>query len=174
MPDHDKEQDIITDNDPKECIIPEVMTEDIIIDANGISRNSMGQVVKGSKSLYPKGAPKKIKSLNKLIERKCGEDAERLVQKLVMIALYDPEQPEIVYDKKTGDVKTKKKLFHFYNATTQLQALTLLMKYYFGSPAEKIQVDKTVDIRIHKQIADLTKIINANHEKLQIVKGGKE
>jgi hypothetical protein len=115
-----------------------------------------------------------MKSLEKLIERKTGPECERLIQKLVGIALYDPDEPEINYDRDSGETTVKKKLFHFYSANTQMQALQLLMAYYFGRPSEKLQVDQNVNINIEKKVGIITKLISDNKERLKLVEGGRE
>ena len=164
--------DIITDDDVVPFRDPNNLP-DAKIDEKGIIRNSLGQIVKGSQPLH-RGRPKRLRSLDKFIERKMGPDAERLVQKLVEIALYDPDMPMIDYDKKTGETITKKKTWHYYSAGHQIEALRLLASYYFGRPKESIEIDKNVNINIEKKVGMVTKLINENHERLQVVSGGKD
>ncbi len=165
-----KVQDIIRDYEEGEPI-DIVPKKEIIREPNGVIREvKSGKFVKGSR---PQSKIKHDK-LSKILERKVGPDIERAIQKLAEIALYDPDMPEVKYDKETGETKVGKKLFHFYNAATQMQALTLMLKYYYGNPRKEIQIDQHVDVKIEKKVADLTKLINANQERLQIVNGGKK
>jgi hypothetical protein len=103
-----------------------------------------------------------------------GDDAEILFKKLIEIAMYDPEMPEVVYDKKSGETKTRKKRYHYYSAGHQMEALRLLAHYYFGRPKESIEVDKNVNINIEKKVGMITKLISENQDRLKVVKGGKD
>jgi len=150
---------------------PDVITDEIVVSDEGIVRESKsGRFVKGTKNPRDVTKAVKIKQLKEIIERKTGKDCERIIQKLAMIALYDPEEPTMVKDEKTGEWKTAKKRYHFYNATTQMQAITLLLAYVYGRPTEKTEVDKQVDVRIDKRVADITQLINKNKERLKLVK----
>lgn len=163
MPEHpDHVEDIITD----------VVPTEIHGDPEGVIRTSTGQFQQGTKS-PPSAFHQRNKNLIKNIEKKCGNNADTLVQKLINIAMYDPEQQEKYVDKEDGLTKYRKKSFHFYNSQTQLAALTLLMKYVFGNPRKEVQIDKNVDIKIEKKVADLTRLINDNQDRLQIINGGR-
>ena len=140
----------------------------IRVDRFGVMRDDKGRFVSGT--INGKSAKKAYK-LDEILENKFGEDLNEVFEKIKQIALYDPDKPEIVYDDK-GQPKLKKKNWHFYNANTQMQALTLMVKYYYGNPRKEIQIDQTVDIKIEKKVADLTKLINEN--RLQIENKGKE
>ncbi len=144
--------------------------EDIITDlpSTKVMRDKKGMFVKGTKNPRVSYHARNV-NLVKLIEKKCGKGSEKLVTTLVKIATYNPEQLE-TYTDDAGNKKTRKKRYHFYNSQSQLTALTLLMKYVFGQPRKEIQVDKTVDVKIEKKVADLTKLINENHERLKVVK----
>ena len=156
----DKNPDIITDR----------ITDIAIVTDDGIVRNDKGRFLEGTKN--PREAKKAvtIKNLKEIIERKTGKDCERIIQKLAMIALYDDQEPEAVKNKETGEWETRKKTYHFYNATTQMQAITLLLAYFYGRPTEKQEIDKNVDVRIDKRVADITQLINQNKERIKLVK----
>ncbi len=166
MDKEDEFTDYITDVD--------MLTPDTKITEDGIVRHSSGilqdektgRFVKGN---APPGLPKKIKRLQQLIDNKTnGGDA--LVTQLLKIALYDPDVTTTEIDKKTGELVERKKRYHFINATTQMQAITLLAHYYFGPPATHKTIDKNVNINIEKKVADITQLINANKDRLKIVK----
>jgi len=160
----------ITIPDPKDGFITDSKEDLIIIEESGVMRDrKTGQYVKGTISGPGKQGFKNLK-LDKLIVKECGPDAEMLIQKILKIALYDPDKEILVKDEKTGLQKYIKKVFHFYNANVQMQALTLLMKYYYGNPRKEIQIDQNVDIKIEKKVADITKLINDNQDRLKIVK----
>ena len=142
----------------------------IIRNDDGVLRDEKGKFLPGTKNAAYR---KKNTDLDKLLERKCGNSLERVLQKLSEIALYDPDMKILHYDDETGESKLKNRRFHFYNAQAQMQALTLLCKYYYGNPRKEIQIDQTVDIKIEKKVADLTKLINDNQERLRLVNGGK-
>jgi len=168
-------QDIITD------IISDELEEDITefkkVEVVPV-RSEDGTLRDKATGKWLKGTAHKTKAkhhrLSKLLERKVGVDIERAIQKLVEIAMYDPDMPDIKYNRETGESSVGKRTFHFYNAATQLQALTLLLKYYYGNPRSEIQIDQTVDVKIEKKVADLTKLINDNQDRLHVVDGGKE
>lgn len=121
---------------------------------------------KPNKKANPKAS--KQRQLELLLANKLGPDVHRVIDKLVQIAMYDPEKKEIVI--KDGKETVQKKRSHFYNSNTQMQALTLLLKYYYGDPRKEIQIDQNVDVKIEKKVADLTKLINTNSERLKLVK----
>jgi len=156
----DKNPDIITDR----------ITDIAIVTDDGIVRNDKGRFLEGTKN--PREAKKAvtIKNLKEIIERKTGKDCERIIQKLAMIAMYDDQEPEVVKNKETGEWETRKKRYHFYNATTQMQAITLLLAYFYGRPTEKQEIEKNVDVRIDKRVADITQLINQNKERIKLVK----
>jgi len=145
---------------------PETTTE------KGIVRDEKGRFVKGTKPASP-GRPKRLKQLDKFIRENTGQDADKLMEKLLEIAMYDPNQLEDRLDKKTGKVEQKKKTWHYYTAGHQMEALRLFLTYYLGPPAQNIEINKNVDIRIEKRVADFTKLINENYEKLKVIQGGK-
>ncbi len=92
--------------------------------------------------------------------------------------MYDPDLPAIIdtFDKegnKTG-ISVRKKTWHYYTAGHQMQALTLLANYYYGRPQETIKVDKNVNVKIEQRVADFTKLLNDNYERLRLIKGGKD
>ena len=143
---------------------------DIIVEENGIIRNKRnGQFQSGT--VGPRYA-KKAHALDIILETKLGKDISGALDKLSKIALYDPEEKFPVKGK-DGLFTLEKRKRHFYNAQTQLQALTLLCKYYYGNPRKEIQIDQTVDIKIEKKVADLTKLINDNQDRLKVINGGK-
>jgi len=154
--------DLVSRGDPKAPLVT--------VDKTGVARNKKGQFVEGS--VNPATPAKKIKlaQMKKIIESKTGKDCERILQKLSEIAMYDPDMPMMDKDPKTGEWVSKKRRFHFYNATTQMQAITLLLAYVYGRPTESKEVDKQVDVRIDKRVADITQLINANKERLKVVK----
>jgi len=51
-----------------------------------------------------------------------------------------------------------------------MQAITLLLAYFYGRPTEKQEIDKNVDVRIDKRVADITQLINQNKERIKLVK----
>ena len=110
--------------------------------------------------------------LDLLLIQQLGPDVNKVINKLVQIAMYDPDQMELVKDK-DGKEKLQKKRNHYYNANVQMTALTLLLKYYYGDPRKEIQIDQNVDVKIEKKVADLTKLINDNQERLKVINGGK-
>ena len=112
----------------------------------------------------------KQKQLDRVLTDKLGPDMVRALEKLVGIAMYDPDQLELRKDK-DGKETLQKKRNHFYNSNVQMQALTLLVKYFYGNPRKEIQIDQNVDVKIEKKVADLTKLINDNEEKIRLVKG---
>jgi len=152
----------------KKALYPkkDYITDIDVITENGIVRDEKGRFVKGHR---PPGPPKKIKKLQELIERKTGS-GEKLINQLVKLSMYDPDETILVTDKETGEVTEKKKRYHWVPATVQLQAITLLMNYYFGKPQENINVDKNVNVNIEKKVADITQLINENKERLKVVK----
>ena len=164
--------DIITDIDVDITDLDEKHSEPLIIveKETGIARNKEGHFIEGGSN--PREAVKKvkIKEMQKMIERKTGKDCERIIQKLAMIAMYDDQEPEVVKNKETGEWETRKKRYHFYNATTQMQSITLLLAYFYGRPTEKQEIDKNVDVRIDKRVADITQLINQNKERIKLVK----
>ena len=87
-----------------------------------------------------------------------------------MIALYDPDEKVLVKDESSGEYETKKRRYHFYNATTQMQAITLLLAYVYGRPTEKTETETQVDVRIEKTVADITSLIEQNKERIRLVK----
>ena len=139
-------------------------------EVSGVLRDETGKFLPGTAN--PRVA-KKVHNLDKILQRKLGDDLERVLQKLAEIALYDPDMKILHYDPESGESKLKNRKFHFYNAQAQMQALTLLCKYYYGNPRKEIQIDQTVDIKIEKKVADLTKLINDNQERLKLINGGK-
>jgi len=169
--------DFITDIDADITSLGEKGSEPLVIDTplvtvdnKGIARNQQGQFIEGTTN--PRDAVKKIKlkEMQKMIEKKTGPHCERIIQKLAEIALYDPEMPMMDKDKETGEWVTRKRRYHFYNSTTQMQAITLLLAYFYGRPTEKQEVDKQVDVRIDKRVADITQLINQNKERLKVIK----
>lgn len=165
--------DIITDADTDLNVdiapLPVTRTESDI--EKGIIRTETGQFVKGTRNPNA-GRPKKIKSLEKLIERRTGADCKLIVEKLVKIALYDPDKKITVVNKETGEEVETKRRGHFYTSSVQLQALQLLMAYYYGRPKEKVEVDKIVNINIEKKVGIITKLISENKDRLKLVDGG--
>lgn len=165
--------DIITDIDGDLLDLNKKGSNDalITVDDDGVARNQAGQFIEGTKD--PRATVKKIKlkEMQKMIEKKTGPHCERIIQKLSEIALYDPEMPTMGTDPKTGEWVSKKRRYHFYNSTTQMQAITLLLAYFYGRPTEKQEVDKQVDVRIDQRVADITQLINSNKDRLKLVKG---
>ena len=163
--------DRITDIDKHDIITTdEDIIDAVIVSETGIVRNKKGVFQKGTKN--PREALKqvKIKELKEIIERKTGKSCERIIQKLAMIALYDPDEKVLVKDESSGEYETKKRRYHFYNATTQMQAITLLLAYVYGRPTEKTETETQVDVRIEKTVADITSLIEQNKERIRLVK----
>ena len=149
---------------------PDRITDIVTVSEEGIVRNQEGQFVEGTRNPKKASQAVKVKQLKEIIERKTGKDCERIIQKLAEIAMYDSELPELVKNSDTGEYESRKKRYHFYNATTQMQAITLLLAYVYGRPTEKQEVDKQVDVRIDQRVADITTLINQNKERLKLVK----
>ncbi len=158
--DEEIEEDIIKDAEP------EYLTDIDVITEKGIVRDEKGRFVKGTS---PPGRPKRIKSIQQLIDRRTANNS-MIVDKLINIALYDPDMPIAKKDEKTGKITFVKRRYHYINATTQLQALTLLLHYQVGPPERQISVEKNVNINIEKKVADITQLINQNKERLKLVK----
>jgi hypothetical protein len=151
-------------------IITDMDTEDEFEDKQlELSRNDKGQWLPGQTG-NPKGRPKKIQRLTQLIKDKTGPDCNKIINRLMDIALYDPDELEQVIDEKTGEIKLRKRRYHFVNATTQLNAIQLLLAYVYGRPTEKQEIDKNVNINIEKKVADITQLINMNKNKIKLVK----
>ena len=110
----------------------------------------------------PKSRNTKQEMLEKLLTKKLGPEVRQVIDKLVEIAMYDPNIKEYVKDK-DGNTKIVSKRYHYYNANTQMQALTLLLKYYYGEPKKEVEVNQ--NINIEKKVANLTELINSNKER---------
>lgn len=169
----DTSEDVIRDYEDGEEIVEykkPYTDEDIVTDSYGITRYvKSGKFVKGTKS--PQRS--RLTKMRQLVQVYMGHDMERGIQKLMEIAMYDPDSPLVYYDKETDQAITRPRIAHFYTANTQLAALTLLIKYFYGSVPREVNIDQNVEVKIEKKVADLTKLINQNNDRLKLVKGGK-
>jgi hypothetical protein len=148
------------------------VSEDNPNDDREVLRDEKGRFLKGTKPLSP-GRPKRLRRLDDYIRKHYGENAEGLLDKLREIALYDPNQMEDKVDPNTGETIKKKKTWHYYTAGHQMEALRLMLAYFLGPPAQNVEINQNVDIRIEKRVADFTKLINENYDRLKLIKGGK-
>jgi len=132
---------------------------------DGSIRNSKGNITTASYNKTTMKTLSKQKKFNETIDRICGQDGERIVKKLVEIALYDPDMP--IYNSEKG--KVEKKRFHFYTASDQMKALQIVASYYFGKPVETKQIESNSTIQIEQRVANITKLITQNKEKADVI-----
>jgi hypothetical protein len=147
------------------------------IDQNGQWRRKGGTLIKGTpkgNGLNPNAPPKakqvRLDAFDRFVTGECGEDMNLLLSKIVQIAMYDPniiENPDIItdIDPKNSKPKVKK---HFYNAKNQMEAIKLLMAYYFGKPKESKVIEGTVDVKVEEKITNITKLITQNADRLTL------
>lgn len=107
----------------------------------------------------------KQKKFNETVERICGQDGERIVKKLLEIALYDPDMP--IYNSEKQKVEKRK--HHFYSSNDQLKALQIVASYYFGKPVETKQIESNQTINIEKRVANITKLISESKDKGDVI-----
>jgi sulfate adenylyltransferase subunit 1 (EFTu-like GTPase family) len=124
----------------------------------GVLRNEKGSIIKGSTSptkVCKTSRTKRLQIIDDFMHRKFGDGAEKLLQQICDLAMYDKEEV--------------KKLF---TPAQCIKARETLFQYYFGKAPESIQIDKQVNVNVEQRVAQITKLIGQNQDKLKVINGG--
>ena len=143
----------LTTNSP-----PTDLPPNAIVDRNGQWRDKdTGQLVKGTPGNDNSGRPRRMRMLDRLVRDKCGEDVEHIVNQLVEVAMYNPD----VYDV-DKDGKPVKRKSHYYNANHKMEAIKIIMAYYFGKPQEQKFIDIQKNVSITGKLASVAQLVTKN------------